>query len=303
MSDLPIVKREANLQRTVVQASDVRQRSRRRQTNIYAIWRLAVLIVVAGIVLLPLTATVLGGFKDLGELRTNPLGLPRVWLWGNYWDILDSRRYWRVLGNSLFIASFTVALTVALSATAAFAFAHLRFFGRRFLFNYLVLGLMFPAAAAILPLFIRVRQLGLVDTPWGVILPQVAFGLAMGVLLMRNAYRQLPTELLDAALVDGCGYMRYFAHITLPLSRPILSTVGIIAFVGSWNNYLVPLIMLDTNSLYPWPLGLMDYEGQYSTNWQLVLAFITLTILPAVIMFVIAQKYIVEGLTAGAVKG
>jgi raffinose/stachyose/melibiose transport system permease protein len=303
MSDLPVVKRETGVQRQVAQAAVPRQTSRRRQATIYGVWRLAVLILVAGIVLLPLLATVLGGFKDLGELRTNPLGLPQVWLWHNYWDILTSRRYWRVLGNSLLIASVTVVLTVTLAATAAFAFAHLRFFGRRFLFNYLVLGLMFPAAAAILPLFIRVRQLGLVDTPWGVILPQVAFGLAMGVLLMRNAYRQLPTELLDAALVDGCGYMRYFAYITLPLSRPILSTVGIIAFVGSWNNYLVPLIMLDTNTLYPWPLGLMDYEGQYSTAWQLVLAFITLTILPAIAMFLLAQKYIVEGLTAGAVKG
>jgi raffinose/stachyose/melibiose transport system permease protein len=281
----------------------VRAPSRTRRNRLYAVWRLAVLILVASIILLPLLATLFGGFKDLGELRTNPLGLPHVWLWENYWGILSSLRYWRVLGNSLVIAGFTVFLTLALAATSAFAFAHLRFFGRRFLFNYLVLGLMFPAAAAILPLFIRVRQFGLVDTPWGVILPQVAFGLAMGVLLMRNAFRQLPLELLDAALVDGCGYIRYFVHITLPLSRPILTTVGIIAFVGSWNNYLVPLIMLDSTHLYPWPLGLMDYEGQYSTAWQLVLAFITLTILPAIIMFVFAQRYIVEGLTAGAVKG
>ena len=278
-------------------------RSRARQNRLYFVWRLAVLIICASIVLLPLLATLFGGFKNLGELRTNPLGLPHIWLWENYWSILSSLRYWRVLGNSLFIAGFTVLLTLALATTAAFSFAHLRFFGRRFLFNYLVLGLMFPAAAAILPLFIRVRQLGLVDTPWGVILPQVAFGLAMGVLLMRNAFRQLPLELLDAALVDGCGYIRYFAHITLPLSRPILTTVGIIAFVGSWNNYLVPLIMLDSTHLYPWPLGLMDYEGQYSTSWQLVLAFITLTIMPAIIMFIFAQRYIVEGLTAGAVKG
>jgi raffinose/stachyose/melibiose transport system permease protein len=303
MSDLPLAKRGVGVGKRATRSVALRQPSRRRQSTLYALWRLAVLIIVAGVVLLPLLATALGGFKDLGELRTNPLGLPHTWLWRNYWNILSSQRYWRVLGNSLFIAGCTVVLTVTLAATAAFAFAHLRFFGRRFLFNYLVLGLMFPAAAAILPLFIRVRQFGLVDTPWGVILPQVAFGLAMGVLLMRNAYRQLPGELMDAALVDGCGYMRYFAHITLPLSRPILSTVGIIAFVGSWNNYLVPLIMLDTNSLYPWPLGLMDYEGQYSTSWQLVLAFITLTILPAIIMFVLAQKYIIEGLTAGAVKG
>ena len=287
----------------MARAAPARKAPRRAPTGLYAVWRLAVLIVVAGIVLVPLFATAIGGFKDLGELRANPLGLPHVWLWQNYWNILASSRYWRVLGNSLLIAAVTVALTVALSAMAAFAFAHLRFFGRQFLFGSLVLGLMFPAAAAILPLFIKVRDLGLVDTPWGVILPQVAFGLAMGVLLMRNAFRQLPHELLEAALVDGCGYIRYFLHITLPLSRPILSTVAIIAFVGSWNNYLLPLIMLDTNTLYPWPLGLMDYQGEYSTSWQLVLAFITLTILPAIAMFVLAQKYIVEGLTAGAVKG
>lgn len=276
---------------------------RRRRIGLFAVWRLAVLLTVAAIVLVPLLATVLGGFKNLGELRANPLGLPHVWLWHNYGDILISLRYWRVLGNSLLIAALTVVLTVALSALAAFAFAHLHFFGRRFLFAYLVLGLMFPAAAAILPLFLRVRALGLVDTPWGVILPQVAFGLAMGVLLMRNAFRRLPAELMEAALVDGCGYMRYFAHVTLPLSRPILSTVAVIAFVGSWNSYLLPLIMLDTATRYPWPLGLMDYQGEYSTAWQLVLAFITLTMLPAIVMFVTAQRFIVEGLTAGAVKG
>ncbi|MCB8881462.1 carbohydrate ABC transporter permease [Acidisoma cellulosilytica] len=303
MSDLSLSRTRANRMADRDADRAGAQTSRRAGQRRFAIWRAAILIIMAGIVLMPLGATLLGGFKTVGELRTNPLGLPRVWLWHNYWDILASLRYWRVLGNSLLIASLTVVLTLALAATAAFAFAHLRFFGRKFLFNYLVLGLMFPAAAAILPLFIRVRQLGLVDTPWGVILPQVAFGLAMAVLLLRNAFRQLPTELLDAALVDGCSYIRYFTHITLPLSRPILSTVGVIAFVGSWNNYLVPLIMLDSNSLFPWPLGLMDYQGEYSTAWQLVLAFITLTILPAILMFLLAQRYIVEGLTAGAVKG
>jgi raffinose/stachyose/melibiose transport system permease protein len=124
----------------------------------------------------------------------------------------------------------------------------------------------------------------------------------MSVLLLRNAFRQLPTELLDAALMDGCGYIRYFLYITLPLSAPILSTVAVIAFVNSWNNYLLPLVVLNSESRYPWTLGLMAYQGQYSTRWQLVLAFITLNILPAIVMFVMAQKYIVAGLTAGAVK-
>jgi len=126
-----------------------------------------------------------------------------------------------------------------------------------------------------------VRDLGLLNTHWGVILPQVAFGLGISVLLLRNAFRQLPKDLLDAALVDGCGYMRFFFHITLPLSTPVLATVGIIAFVTSWNNFLLPLVVLNSESKYPWPLGMMVYQGEYSTNWPLVLAFVTLTISPS----------------------
>ena len=279
------------------------RRSGHHNRSLYPVFRFAVLTIVAGIVLVPLYATVIGGFKDLGELRVNPLGLPRIWEWQNYGDILASQRYWGLLGNSLFIGLMTVALTLVLGSMAAFAFAHLRFFGQRYLLNYLLLGLLFPAATAILPLFIKVRDLGLLDTRWGLVLPQVAFALGIAVLLLRNAFKQLPKELLDAALVDGCGYLRFFVYVTLPLSRPILSTVGIITFVASWNNYLLPLILLDSDAKYPWPLGLMVYQGQYGTSWQLVLAFITLTILPAVIMFILAQRHVVAGLTAGAVKG
>jgi raffinose/stachyose/melibiose transport system permease protein len=265
--------------------------------------RYAILFIVSGGVLIPLIATALGGFKSLGELRVNPFGLPSEWEWANYWNILASQRYWQLMGNSLIIASLTVVLTVAAAAMAAFVFVHVRFFGAKFLLNYLLLGLLFPAATAILPLFIKIRDLGLLDTYWGVVLPQVAFGLAMSVLLFRNAFRQLPADLFDAALIDGCGYFRFFRHITLPLSGPILATVAIIVFVHSWNNYLLPLIVLNRDALYPWPLGIMVYQGEYSTDWNLVLAFITLTILPAIIMFFAAQKYIVAGLMAGSVKG
>jgi raffinose/stachyose/melibiose transport system permease protein len=265
--------------------------------------RFLILCLVGALVLVPLLATAIGGFKELGELRTHPFGLPQVWHWENYWGILESARYWRILGNSLYISGVTVALTLAVAAPAAFAFAHLRFFGQRFLFNYFILGLTFPFATAILPLFIKVRDLGLLDTHWGIILPQVAFSQAVSILLMRNAFRQLPSELLDAALVDGCGYMRFFFWITLPLSRPILATVAVITFVVSWNNFLLPLVVINTNAKYPWTLGLMDYQGEFIVDWQLILAFITLTILPAILMFLLAQRYIVSGLTAGAVKG
>lgn len=271
--------------------------------DMFRIWRWAFLLFIAGLVLVPLLATALGGFKSLGDLRTNPFGLPETWLFENYLGILEGGTLWRMLANSLFIATFTVILTVAAGAMAAFLFAHLTFFGSRFLLSYFMLGLLFPAATAVLPLFIKIRDLGLLDTYWGVILPQTAFNLAFAILLFRRFFRELPESLFDAAMIDGCGYVRFFWHITLPLSRPILSTVAVFVFVQSWNNYLLPLVVLNTDAMYPWPLGIMVFVGEYATEWSLVLAFITLTILPAILMFLLAQRHIVAGLTAGAVKG
>src|SRR5215475_8394740 len=261
------------------------------------------LAVVAAFVLDPLLATVLGGFKSLGELRVNPFGLPRHWEWQNYAEILFSGRYWQLLRNSLIISILSVVLTLITASMAAFTFAHIKFFGSTMLLNYLTLGLLFPAATAVLPLFIKVRDLGLLDTYFGVALPQVAFSLAMSILLLRRFFKDIPHELLEAALVDGCSYINFFRYVTLPLSRPILATVGTITFVNSWNAYLLPLVMLNTDSLYPWPLGIMIYQGEYSSEWHLILAFITLTILPTLLLFLVAQKHIVAGLTAGAVKG
>ena len=265
--------------------------------------RYLVLLLVAGLVLVPIAATVLGGFKDLGELRTNPFGLPRTWHFENYWGILSGGRYWQMIFNSLIIASFTTALVLVAAGLAAFVFAHLRFAGDRYLLNYFLIGLLFPAATAILPLFIKVRDLGLLDTYAGVVLPAAAFSLGAAILLFRNFFKQLPGELLDSALIDGATYLQFFARVVLPLSRPILATVGVISFVQAWNNYLLPLILLNSDAKYPWPLGIMVYQGEFSSDWQLVLAFVSLTIAPAVVVFLMAQRFIVAGLTAGAVKG
>lgn len=275
----------------------------KRDLDLVPFYKALFLIAVACFVAIPLLATVLGGLKSLGELRTSPFGLPHEWQWQNYIGILDSWRYWQLLGNSLIISSLTVVVTLIAASLAAFVFAHVRFFGSKMLLSYLTLGLLFPAATAILPLFIKVRDLGLLDSYWGVVLPQSAFGLAMAILLLRRFFRDLPIEIMEAATVDGCSYIGFFRHITLPLSRPIIATVGTIAFVQSWNGYLMPLVMLNTDNNYPWPLGIMAYQGEFSSDWNLILAFITLTILPTIAIFFLAQKHIVAGLTAGAVKG
>lgn len=265
--------------------------------------RLAVLCIIAAFVLGPLLATVLGGFKDSIEIRTNAIGLPRQWDLTHYVGIATDPAFWRYLGNSLIISLCTVVLTLLVAAAAAYVFAQVRFFGSRMLFSYMLLGLMFPFATAILPLFIKVRDLGILDTYWAVILPQTAFGLSLAILLFRTFFQQLPKELFEAAYVDGCGYVRFFWRFTLPLSTPILATVGTFVFVQSWNNFLLPLVVLNSRKVFTWPLGMMQYRGEYLTDWNLVLAFVTLTILPAILFFIAAQKYIVAGLTGGAVKG
>jgi raffinose/stachyose/melibiose transport system permease protein len=274
-----------------------------RGFDLAALYKMLFLTVVVVFVATPLVATVLGGFKSLGELRTNPFGLPQVWEWENYGGILMSKRYWQLLSNSLIISTMTVVLTLIAASMAAFVFAQIKFFGSAMLMSYITMGLLFPAATAILPLFIKVRDLGLLDSYFGVVLPQVAFALAMSILLLRRFFKDIPYELLEAARIDGCSYIEFFRYVTLPLSRPILATVGTIVFVNSWNSYLIPLIMLNSDDLYPWPLGIMVYQGEYSSEWHLILAFVTLTILPTIILFLFAQKHIVAGLTAGAVKG
>ena len=260
------------------------------------------LFLLAGIIFIPLYVSIAGGFKTIGDLRTNSLGLPTEWIVGNYTSLLVDNKFWLFTWNSVLYAAGTTFLVILLASMTAFVFAHMKFVGSRFLFNYFILGLTFPFATAILPLFLRVRDLGLLGSVWAVILPQIAFGLAFAIILFRGFFRQMPSELFDAAFVDGCTYSQFYFKFTLPLSTPIIATVAVINLVGSWNNYLLPLIMINSESLYSWPLGIMVFRGEYITDWPKILAFVSLTFIPAVVFFLALQRFIVAGLTGGAVK-
>ena len=265
--------------------------------------RIAILLLVAATILFPLAATFLGGFKTSGELRLAPFSLPDAWRFEFYGDVLGNPNFWSYMWNSLFIALLTVFITLMTGAMAAYVFSHIKFFGSDYIMSYLLLGMMFPLAAAVVPLFIKIRDLGLLDTPWGVILPQAAFGLGFSVLLFKTFFDQLPRELFEAARIDGISYIGFFFRFTLPLSTPILGTVAVFVFVTSWNNYLLPLIVLNDSASFPWTLGMMQYRGEFIVEWNKILAFVTLTLIPALIFFLAAQRYIVAGLTGGAVKG
>src|SRR5262245_6820910 len=182
--------------------------------------RYAVCIVAALIILVPLAIAIVGGLKTNGQLLNRPFSIPDPFVWSNYTDVLRSDAFWRQCGNSLLILIVTTFLTLSLASTAAFAFARFSFRGREVIFTYFTLGLLFPATIAILPLYILIRQLGLVDSLWGIILPQVAFQLPIGVLIMRNNFLGIPAELEDAAYVDGATPFEFFWRILIPLARP-----------------------------------------------------------------------------------
>jgi raffinose/stachyose/melibiose transport system permease protein len=258
---------------------------------------------IALVVLIPLALAVLGGFKNNADLLTRPFSWPNPVELGNYRDVIVSEAFWRLMGNSTVVMLITAVGVVMLASMAAFVFARIRFPGRELLFNFFTLGLLFPLTVAILPLYITLRQAGLVDSLWGIILPQIAFGLPANILILRGFFASVPLELEEAAAIDGCGTFGFFWRILLPLVRPALAAVVVLTMVASWNNFLLPLLVLNNEQLYTLPLGIMQYQGQFGTDWARVLAFVSLALVPTLIFYFFAERHIVAGLTAGAIKG
>lgn len=261
------------------------------------------LVAVGAAMAVPLLYAVLSGFKSTDELSRNPVGLPESWVTGNYGGILGSGDFWRLVGNSAFIAVATTVLVVAVSALAAFSFARFAFRGREALFTLFTMGLMFPFAVAALPLFLLLRAMGLLDNPLGVILPQAAFGLPMTIVILRGFFREIPAELEEAATLDGCGPLAFFWRILLPMARPALGTVSVLAVVASWNNFFLPLLVFTDARWWTLPIGVQQFQGQYSADTARVFAYLVLAMVPALAFYSVAERQLVGGLTAGATKG
>lgn len=257
---------------------------------------------VAVLTLGPVVYGALGGFRSNEQLARDPAALPDPWIFDNYRNVLTNDSFWVYAVNSVVIAVITTVVTVLCGVMAAYPLARYRFRFREPLFMVFVMGLLFPLAVAIIPLFILVtRHLQIGNTWWGVALPQAAFALPMTVVILRPFLMALPREVEEAALMDGASRVGVFWRIVLPLSAPGMVTVGVLAFVASWNSYLLPLLLLreDMRTL---PLGVADYSTEYSADTAGVLAFTTIAMVPALILFLAMQRRIVNGLQ-GAVKG
>ena len=269
--------------------------------------RTIALYVIAGVVglfvLVPILYGALAGFKDNGQLSNNPFGLPSPWVLSNYTGILGSEQFWRPLWNTTFIAVATTALVVGVSAMAGFVFARFAFRGREVLFMIFTVGLMFPFAVAILPLFVVLRSLDLLNNPLGVILPQAAFGLPVTIIILRGFFRAIPGEIEEAATLDGCGTFGFFWRILLPMARPALATVSVLAIVTSWNNFMLPLVVFGDHDLWTIPVAVSQFSSEHSTDTAKILAYVVLAMVPALALYAVAERHLIGGLTSGATKG
>jgi raffinose/stachyose/melibiose transport system permease protein len=258
-------------------------------------------LAIAAITIAPIGYVVIGGFRTTGQIAADPLALPDPWVPANYTDVAATGTFWGQAANSVIVATVTMLLAVGFGAMAAFALARIEFRGRDALYSFFVLGLLFPTAVAVLPLYVLLRNLDLSGL-LAVAVPQAAFALPVTIVILRPFMRAVPGELEDAATIDGCSRLRFFWRILLPLSRPALVTVSVLAVVNSWNAFLLPLLVLGDPAEYTLPLGTAAFASQYGSDTAKVLAFTALSMLPALVFFLVAERRMVGGLT-GAVKG
>lgn len=261
-----------------------------------------VALLLIGMMLAPVVYIVLGGFRSNAEITVDPAGLPTTWNWQNYADVLTSGVFWGQVGNSAIAAIATTVFVVALGLMAAYALSRYRFRGRGAVYALFTAGLMFPMTVAITPLYILVRNLGLMNSLAGVIVPQIAFALPLTIIILSPFLAAIPNELQEASSIDGLGRLGFFWRMVLPLAVPAVVTVGILAFVNSWNSYMLPLFILNNEAAYTLPLGTQAFASQYSVDTARVLAFTSLSMIPALLFFSVFERRIVGGLT-GAVKG
>ena len=264
-----------------------------------------ILSLVVVIVFVPLVILIFGALKTRGEFMTQPYIPPIPPRWDNVLAVLGKPSYsfWPMLRNSLVVMLSTTFGVVLVCSLAAFVFARMEFRAKGLAFNLFTLGLMFPISIAILPVYFVLRQLDVLDTLWAIIVVQVAFQLSGNIMILRGFFTSIPSELQDAAYIDGCTAFGFFWRVLLPLARPALGAVAALTMIASWNDLLVPLVVLNSDKLWTLPLGTMQFQGQYGQDLSLVSAFVFLSALPTIIFYFVAERQIVSGLTAGAVKG
>ncbi len=262
----------------------------------------AFMLLSVAITLFPFVWMLSTSFKGPGEIFTKqPTLLPHIWTLAGYRSIFAAVNIWLHLWNSVVYAVALTVMSVLFNAMAAYAFAKLKFPGREKVFSLLLITMMVPGQVTMLPVFLILKSLGLLNSYAGLILPGSAAVFA--IFMMRQFMMDIPEEILEAARIDGFSEFAIFWRIMIPLCRPIIATLTVFSFIGAWNDFLWPLVIMIREDKYTLPVALASVNGQYNTDWGMLMAGAVLVVVPAVLVFLLAQKHYIKGIAAGAVKG
>jgi len=261
----------------------------------------ALLIVIAGITLAPLVWMVSASFMPVGQASTFPPPLlPERFTLEHYMSLFTRQNLARYLFNSAFLAVSITAISLVINSMAGYAFAKYRFRGRDSLFKLLIASMVIPSQVTMLPLFLMLNKMGVINTYVGVIIPGMAS--VFGIFLIRQFALSVPDSLIEAARMDGAGDFRIYWSLILPLCKPVLITLAIFTFMGTWNDFLWPLIVMTDDSMYTLPVALASLSLEHVQDTELMMAGSVLTVAPVLILFAAVQKYYISGIMAGAVK-
>ncbi|MBI2942508.1 MAG: carbohydrate ABC transporter permease [Chloroflexi bacterium] len=263
----------------------------------------ALLLLCCFVILFPVLAMLGIALKDQGVPADVLALFPRQLYFGNFWLVWAETPLGIMLRNSAIVTICTTVLVLGLGSLAAYGFSRWRFLGSRLLLVTLLLGLMLPAAALIIPLFRTVRLLGLFNTYPALILPYTAFGLPFCILVLRSYFDTLPIEIEEAAIIDGASSLSIFYRIALPMSTPAISAVAIFQALGAWNEFLMAMLFMTRTEARTAPLAWIYYINLYVVNYERTFAALTWIVIPAMVVYLVLQRQFVSGLTAGALKG
>lgn len=257
--------------------------------------------IISLIMLIPLALIVVNAFKGDSEAMTLTLSLPKTWVFSNFATVIEKGKLVRSFLNSFLYAGSATVIAVVLGAMAAYVFSRRRDRVNNSIYMYMVLGIVIPINYVALMKVMQVTQLN--NSVPGIILLYVATQLPFTVFLIYGFVSKVPVDLDEAAVIDGCGPFRLFFNIILPMLKSSIVTAAVLCFLNTWNEFVMPLYFLNSSEKWPMTLAVYNFFGQFSKSWNLICADILLTCLPVIIMYLVCQKYIVGGQTAGAVKG
>ncbi|WP_336990662.1 carbohydrate ABC transporter permease [Bacillus infantis] len=263
----------------------------------------AVLIIFAIVNAYPIIWMAINSFKSEKEFATNQFGLPSTFVFENYISAWETANLGTLFTNSLFVTITATLLTVLIGAIASYFLSRFHFKLNKAAYVFFIFGMLIPIHATLVPMFILMRNLGLLNMPITLIFPYIAFHLPITIFILTSFMKAFPKDIEESAIMDGCGIFRIFWSIILPMSRPALATVVILNFIYNWNEFSFALVLINDPALQTLPLGLASFAGQFTTNYGAQMAGLTMSMIPILAFYLLLEKEIVNGMTAGAVKG